>query len=121
MSRDHGADHCPARPTNREAHQGGNSARRPSQETVVRAGGGTNPRPNGRANYETDHSMLSAPRGGRGRDAHNIFTFYYGVGAACFQREYFVGDSDKFSGMALHAGFDYFDSLAGLQGVEVGP
>src|ERR1035437_7208469 len=76
VGRNQGADRGPTYTTNREANKGGNSARRPSQKTMVRARCGANARPNGCANYQADHGMLSAPWGGARRDAGNVFAFY---------------------------------------------
>ena len=61
--------------------------------------------------------MAAALGAGRCRNADNVFTFYWDIGSLFLQGKQFIGDADKFSGVALHAGVDHFDSLAGLQAV----
>jgi hypothetical protein len=78
---EHGADQSPAWGTNHDANKGGNSARGPTQETGVRAGGGANARPDGSADYKADQGMLAALGAGGCRDADDVFAFYRDAGA----------------------------------------
>src|ERR1700737_1160713 len=103
--------------TNPDANKGSNSARGATQETSLRAGGGANGGPDGSTGYQADKRMLAALGAGGCRDAHDVLAFYRDVGAVFFKREQFIGDGDKFSIVALQAGFDHFDSLTGLQAI----
>jgi len=112
-----GADNRSAWGTDHDANKRANSARGAPQETGIRAGGGTNAGPDGSAGYETDKGMSAALWAGGCRDPDDVLAFYRDVGAVFSKREQFIGDGDKFSAVALQAGFDHFDSLAGLQSI----
>src|ERR1700690_1160195 len=115
VSGEHGAERCPAWGANREADEGGNSARRSTQEASARPGGGANSRPGESAHYKADHGVLATPGARSGRNTGDVFAFYRNVGALLSQGDRFIGDGDKFSAVTLHVGFDHVDSLANLQ------
>ena len=75
MGGEHGTDYSAAWGTNHDANKGGNSARRPPQETGTRAGGGANARPDESTGYKADQGMLAALGAGRCRDPSNVFAF----------------------------------------------
>jgi hypothetical protein len=121
MGWDHGTDRSPTWGADNDADKGRDSARRSPQETVTRTSGGANARSGESTGYQADHGMLAAPGAGGGRHSDNVFALYRNVGAFLLQSERLVGHADELSAVALHAGFDHFDSLANLQASQVGP
>src|SRR5438552_13800856 len=117
---EHGADHSPAWGTNHDANKGANSARGPTEETGVRAGagGGANARPDDSADHKADQGMLSPRLGPEDVETRATSSRFTETSEPFSFR---VSNSSvtvtNFPGVALHAGFDHFDSLAGLQAI----
>ena len=76
MRGEDGANYSAARSANHDAYKGGNSARRPSEETGTRTGRRANGRPDASSGYETYQGMLAALGAGGCRDTRNAFSLY---------------------------------------------
>src|ERR1700722_11680355 len=123
VSRDDGADNCSDWSTNPDPNQSANSPPRtaPAEETMRRAGCRADARPDSSANSKTDQRVLTALGNGGRRDADHVFAFYRNIGAVFFHSQQPIGDGDEFSVVALQFRFDHFNSLPGLQAIQVGP
>jgi len=88
---------------------------------VVRSGRGADRRSDPCTHYKTDHSMLGALGPGGLGHPRDVFAFYRDIGAVFFQSERFISNRNEVPSMELHAQFDYFDALASLQAVKIGP